>query len=150
MFPFFCPFFPNIVTFSIGLKGACTYSMWSIVEHLLSRVCSGEWRYPKFGTLAIAHSPADERGVRAMSLRLSRSLVLPHRSCRYVTHQGGRAIKGCERWSLRVLSSLAPPLVTSRERRYRVYCDMGLLGFVKNIIFFNIVLWILFLYIRVI
>ena len=40
---------------------------------------------------------ADERGVRAMSLRLSRSLVLPHRSCRYVTHQGGRASEGCER-----------------------------------------------------
>ena len=133
MFPFFCPFFPNIVTFSIGLKGACTYSMWSIVEHLLSRVCSGEWRYPKFGTLAIAHSPADERGVRAMSLRFSRSLVLPPRSCRYVTHQGGRAIKGCERWSLRVLSSLAPPLVSYVTRAtLRVYCGMGSLGFCEE------------------
>ena len=53
---FMFPFFPNIVTFSIGLKGACTYSMWSIVEHLLSRVCSGEWRSLRTRNLAPSRS----------------------------------------------------------------------------------------------
>ena len=61
MFPFFCPFPPNIVTFSIGLKGACTYSMWSIVEHLLSRVCSGEWRSLRTRNLAPSRSLTPQR-----------------------------------------------------------------------------------------
>ena len=44
----------------------------------------------------------------------------------------------------------APPLVTSRERRYVFIVTWDFWDFVKNIIFLNIVLWILFLYISVI
>ena len=58
---FMFPFFPNIVTFSIGLKGACTYSMWSIVEHLLSRVGSGEWRSLRTRNLAPSRSLTPQR-----------------------------------------------------------------------------------------
>ena len=58
---FMFPFLPNIVTFSIGLKGACTYSMWSIVEHLLSRVGSGEWRSLRTRNLAPLQSLTPQR-----------------------------------------------------------------------------------------
>ena len=44
----------------------------------------------------------------------------------------------------------APPLITSRKRRYVFIVTWDFWNFVKNIIFFNIVLWILCLYITVI
>ena len=141
MFPFISPFFPNIVTsffFKVRVRTISIVNAHSRVG--CNRVAIAS--YPKFGTLAIAHPPAasspEERGVRAMSLRLSRSLVLPHRSCRYVTHQGGRASEGCERWSLRMLSSLVLP--HSLRHASDVTCLLwhGTFGILWRILYFLI------------
>ena len=121
MFPFFCPFFPNIVTFSIVLKGAFTYSTCSIVErtlatkNLLSRVGysnrlkTGEWRSLCTRNLAPSQSLTPKRLHPKFGTAVPQLLVLPH------------------------------SLVTSRKRRYAFIVTWDFRDFVKKIIFFNIV-----------
>ena len=124
MFPFFpfLSFFFKVRVRTISIVNARSrrrifFCAWFAIE----------WR-----SLRTSNIRADERGVQAMSLRLSWSLVLPHRSCRYVTHQGGRASEGCDDDRYACCRRSCSPTRYVTRATLRVYCDMGLLGFCEE------------------
>ena len=131
----FFPFFSNIVTFFFKVR---VHTISIVNARLRRRIFFRAWVAIEWRSLRTSNIRADERRVQAMSLRLSRSLVLPHRSCRYVTRQGGRASEGCERWSLRMLSSLVLP--HSLRHASDVTCLLwhGTFGILWRILYFLI------------